>query len=125
MLQSIYLRDKKIAAVRDNISAKNFISDEPIEKLLFSTALVILIARKIRKRSYIDIRLLLKSAGQDILYTYQNLNIYIREKKTYIRKFKDLHKEIRIGFKEDFKISAHQLLKNLISPKLRNFTGVN
>jgi len=81
MLQSIYLRDKKIAAVRDNISAKNFISDEPIEKLLFSTALVILIARKIRKRSYIDIRLLLKSAGQDILYTYQNLNIYIREKK--------------------------------------------
>ena len=125
MLQSIYLRDKKIAAVRDNISAKNFISDEPIEKLLFSTALVILIARKIRKRSYIDIRLLLKSAGQDILYTYQNLNIYIREKKTYIVKFKDLHKGIRIGFKEDFKISAHQLLKNLISPKLRNFTGVN
>ena len=77
-LKSQYLHDKAAA----NIGRK-LIQQEAkvINKVSMSTALAILIAGKMTKRMYIDIRLLLKNDDYDILPVYDKLNVFLVVKK--------------------------------------------
>ena len=59
-----------------------------------STALANLIAGKMTKRMYIDIRLLLKNDGNDILPVYDKINVYRKEKRPQPEKMQDPYKGI-------------------------------
>ena len=59
-----------------------------------SIALAMLIAGKMTKRMYIDIRLLLKNDGHDILPVYDKLNEYRKEKRPPLEKLQDPYKGI-------------------------------
>ena len=86
-LKSQYLHDKAAADV-----GRKLIQQEA--KVSMSTALAILIAGKMTKRMYIDIRLLLKNDGHDILPVYDKLNEYRKEKRPPLEKLQDPYKGI-------------------------------
>ena len=90
-LKSQYLHDKAAA----NIGRK-LIQQEAkvVNKVSMSTALAILIAGKITKRMYIDIRLLLKNDDYDILPVYDKFNEYRKEKRPPLEKLQDPYKGI-------------------------------
>ena len=90
-LKSHYLHDKNAANVgRKLVQQEAKVSN----KVSMSTALAILIAGKMTKRMYIDIRLLLKNDGHDILPVYDKLNEYRKEKRPPLEKLQDPYKGI-------------------------------
>ena len=118
-LKSQYLHDKAAA----NIGRK-LIQQEAkvINKVSMSTALAILIAGKITKRMYIDIRLLLKNDGHDILPVYDKLNEYRKEKRPPLEKLQDPYKGIKVDYKKALEKYAYLLLKTINLSKLENFS---
>ena len=112
-LKSQYLHDKAAADV-----GRKLIQQEA--KVSMSTALAMLIAGKMTKRMYIDIRLLLKNDGHDILPVYDKLNEYRKEKRPPLEKLQDSYKGIKVDYKKALEKSAYQLLKTINLSKLEN-----
>ena len=88
-LKSQYLHDKAAANIGRKLIQQEV---KVINKVSMSTALAILIAGKMTKRMYIDIRLLLKNDGHDILPVYDKLNEYRKEKDHHLQNSRSIQR---------------------------------
>ena len=77
------------------------------------------------KRMYIDIRLLLKNDGHDILPVYEKLNEYRKEKRPPLEKLREPYKGIKVDYKKALEKSAYQLLKTINPSKLENLEEIH
>ena len=76
------------------------------------------------KRVYTDIRLLLKNAGANVLPTYETLDAFRKERRSYVKELEDPFKGVKFDYEQCMKLSTVQLIRSLDLP-LFNLNEVN
>ena len=122
-LKSKHLTDRKVASVGRKLFSNG--SSNLDQLLSFETALAIFIAGKMTKRTYIDIRLLLKGAGHDIFPTYAALDDYRELHRPAIKELCDPLVGVKADYKDALKKGTEQLFRSLSLPQFSNLNVVH
>ena len=116
-LKHKYLKNKEIAKVGQSI-----LQDEPLadKRVPMKIASAIFEVGKLSKRTYTDIRLLLKENGADVLPPYDELHTFRKERRPPVQLLQNPYIGVRFDYLQCLQLTASQLLASL-----PNFQDVN
>ena len=122
-LKNKYLKKKEVAKVGQSIFQDQQL--QPGVHVSLHVASAIYETGKMSKRIYTDIRLLLKSAGHDVLPPYINLLAFRKERRPAVEKLDNPFKGVRFDYLNCLQLTSSQLFSSLQLPLLHNLNEVH
>ena len=119
-----YPEKKKTAKVAKSLFESSQDAQNVKLPLTFEQSSAIFEAGKLSKRSYTSIRLILKTAGYDILPSYVQLENYRKSLRPEISQLPEPNKGVKYDYKQAIQLTTERIFSTLPASSFRNLTEV-